>query len=195
MSACLVPLPRQTILPMFSQVETSIREENFLKALLKSAKKPRLINPRPRVFQDNVDSLLDLPLFGDISFTELAHISEIESVDVSDALRIDEDSAVEDRAALLRCFDQELSLGLLERNIQLLAGVGNGQEKKEILDWINSPRLYGYRKVCIDGEVVQQKVWAEDIPFTFHRCVKLSNADPDEFRDFLFSNIKLPIFQ
>lgn len=71
---------------------------------------------------------------------------------------------------------------LLEQSIKALAAKGNANQKKEILDWIFAPDIYG-----IDEN---KFVYADQIPFSFQLCCKLEGIEPDVIRDFIDERIR-----
>ncbi|NMG28391.1 hypothetical protein [Aromatoleum evansii] len=68
---------------------------------------------------------------------------------------------------------------LLEESLRALAARGNGEQKREILEWIFDPDLVG--TVVRNGHEVPVYTW--QVPWTFTFCCKLEGMDPANIRD------------
>ena len=76
----------------------------------------------------------------------------------------------------------QLHSDLLFSSLQALAGRGNGEQKREILEWIFEPDYVD--TVVKNGRPV--KVLTKDVPWTFAFCCRLERVvDPDVIRDFI----------
>lgn len=78
----------------------------------------------------------------------------------------------------------KLKSSLLTRSLQLLSGRGNGEEKREILEWLDADDIVGSEK----GRLI----FIEEVePFSFRHICKLEGIDPDSLRDAVFNQIKV----
>lgn len=75
----------------------------------------------------------------------------------------------------------ELHSVLLYESLSALAGRGNGDQKREILEWIFEPDYFG--SVVKHG--VPRHVFSYEIPWSFAFCCRLERMDPEVFRDFI----------
>ena len=79
-----------------------------------------------------------------------------------------------------------LHSALLYESLAALAGRGNGEQKREILQWIFEPDAVTH--VCSNGRVLRTRNW--EVPWTFAFCCRLENMkDPDIIRDFIASRL------
>lgn len=73
---------------------------------------------------------------------------------------------------------------LLWASLEALATCGNSEEKLNVLEWVYTPsriERLGHRKVEIK--------WAIDIPFSFERCCRFENLNPDIVRGLLAEHL------
>lgn len=68
---------------------------------------------------------------------------------------------------------------LLEESLKALAGRGNGEQKREILEWIFEPDLVG--TITRNGREVPVFTW--QVPCSFAFCCKLEGMDPETIRN------------
>lgn len=69
---------------------------------------------------------------------------------------------------------------VLWASLGALATCGNSEEKLNVLEWVYTPsriERLGHRKVELK--------WAIDIPFSFERCCRFENLNPDRVRGLL----------
>jgi len=68
---------------------------------------------------------------------------------------------------------------LLEQSLKALGGDGNGEQKREILEWLFEPNFIG--TVERYGRTIP--IYARQVPFSFVFCCRLEGMDPDGIRD------------
>jgi len=79
---------------------------------------------------------------------------------------------------------EKLHSVLLHESLAILAGRGNGEQKREVLEWIFEPDYIG--QVIKNG--VPTHVFTWDIPWSFTYCCRLEKMlQPDIIRDFIRS--------
>ena len=77
---------------------------------------------------------------------------------------------------------RQLHSVLLHESIKALAGRGNGNQKREILQWIFRPEVERW----VDERGNVRLVRTGDMPWTFSFCCRLENmTNPDIIRDFI----------
>lgn len=72
---------------------------------------------------------------------------------------------------------------VLTYSLQILHSKGNAGEKKEILEWIWSDDVYCFVTRLVRGVHQQVPIRADQIPFTFQTCCRLSGLDFEELRE------------
>lgn len=77
----------------------------------------------------------------------------------------------------------EMHEGVLLYSLQLLRSTGNANEKLEVLNWIWSPDVEGFVTRKIRGVNQQVPIRADQLPFTFQTCCRLSGYHTDELRE------------
>jgi hypothetical protein len=77
----------------------------------------------------------------------------------------------------------ELHEGLLLYSLQLLRSKGNGKEKLEVLEWIWAPDIESVAIQKVRGVYRQVPIRADQLPFTFQTCCRLSGYHYDDLRD------------
>lgn len=77
----------------------------------------------------------------------------------------------------------DLHEGVLNYSLQLLRSKGNAKEKLEILNWIWSDDVHSFATKKIRGVNQQVPIRADQLPFTFQTCCRLSGYHHDDLRD------------
>lgn len=77
----------------------------------------------------------------------------------------------------------QLHEGVLFYSLGILNSKGNAEEKRKTLDWIWSEDVVGFVPKTVLGVLIQQPVRADQIPFTFQTCCRLSGVNYDELRE------------
>lgn len=128
--------------------------------------------------------LLQLPLFSmessedDEPETVLVDTFEIQTV----ALHPEPDDEEEPPLAWSGDGVAQLHSILLHESLAVLAGRGNGLQKREVLEWIFEPDYFG--EVMRNGISVPIFNW--NVPWSFLFCCRLERMhDPDIIRDFI----------
>lgn len=70
---------------------------------------------------------------------------------------------------------------LLYESLAALAGRGNGDQKREILEWIFEPDYFA--TVVKNG--VPRHIFTYEVAWSFAFCCRLERMDPEVFRDFI----------
>ena len=77
----------------------------------------------------------------------------------------------------------ELHEGVLHYSLQLLRSKGNAREKLETLNWIWSDDVRGFVTKKHRGVTKKIPIRADQLPFTFQTCCRLSGYHSDELRE------------
>ena len=139
--------------------------------------KRKRLNHRAPKFDER---LLQLPLFG------LAGDPETVVVDIVDLQTIgyipEAEEETEPPLEWSSSGIEQLHSVLLHQSLAALAGRGNGLQKREILEWIFEPDLFG--EVIRNG--VSTPIFNWDVPWSFLFCCRLERMhNPEIIRDFI----------
>lgn len=77
----------------------------------------------------------------------------------------------------------QLHEGVLYYSLGLLHSKGNAAEKKRTLEWIWSEDVIGFKTTTVRGVTKKQPLRADQVPFTFQTCCRLSGVNYDELRE------------
>lgn len=84
----------------------------------------------------------------------------------------------------------DLHEGVLNYSLQLLRSKGNAQEKLRTLNWIWSRDVRGFVTKKIRGVIQKVPIRADQLPFTFQTCCRLSGYRYEELREGLAWEMK-----
>lgn len=78
----------------------------------------------------------------------------------------------------------------IERNMEMLASVGNAQEKASVLEWMFEPDVELRQPSSLQDYRRPIAIYKDRVPFSFQWCCKVVGFDPDRFRDALLDTIR-----
>lgn len=78
----------------------------------------------------------------------------------------------------------------IERNMEMLASVGNAQEKASVLEWMFEPDVELKQPQSLQDYRQPIAIHKDRVPFSFQWCCKVVGFDPDRFRDALLDTIR-----